>query len=267
MGTPRQGALVPSSRGCIQFMNSVSPELLDGINAYSHLWVIFQFHENTSLATSKKTKIRPPRGGGIKVGQLATRSPHRPNPLGLSLVTIDRWEPSTRRLFIKALDLVDGTPVYDVKPYVHWDIPNEVKVIENPVSGIGLKLPHWVENKDDVLASVVFEKEAEESLRRFVRQNVLSPLLYPSKDSLSFVAAKQTLIEILSQDPRSSHRGLSKNQRGSISAKGGNNKQESGDGNNDFYRLSFGNLVIEFLVAEKGAIVKRIVEGASRTTE
>ena len=110
MGTPRQGALVPSSRGCIQFVKSLSPEVLDGINAYSHLWVIFQFHENTSLATSKKTKIRPPRGGGIKVGQMATRSPHRPNPLGLSLVTIDRWEPSTRRLYIKALDLVDGTP-------------------------------------------------------------------------------------------------------------------------------------------------------------
>ena len=110
MGTPRQGALVPSSRGCIQFINTLPPEVLDGIDGYSHLWVIFQFHENTSLATSKKTKIRPPRGGGIKVGQLATRSPHRPNPLGLSLVTIDRWEPSTRRLYIKALDLVEGTP-------------------------------------------------------------------------------------------------------------------------------------------------------------
>jgi len=270
MGTPRQGALVPSSRGCIQFVSSVSPELLDGINGYSHLWVIFQFHENTSLATSKKTKIRPPRGGGIKVGQLATRSPHRPNPLGLSLVTIDRWEPSTRRLFIKALDLVDGTPVYDVKPYVHWDIPNEVKVIENPAGGIGLKLPHWVGNKDDVLASVVFEKEAEESLRRFVRYNKLSPLLYPSKDSMSFVAARQTLIEILSQDPRSSHKGLSKNQRGSISSSSANsatgNRPDGGDGNNsDVYRLSFGNLVIEFVVTEKGAVVTSILEGA-RTT-
>jgi tRNA-Thr(GGU) m(6)t(6)A37 methyltransferase TsaA len=110
MGTPRQGALVPSSRGCIQFLSPLPAEVLDGIDAYSHLWVIFQFHENTNLGTSKKTKIRPPRGGGIKVGQLATRSPHRPNPLGLSLVTIDRWEPSTRRLYIKALDLVDGTP-------------------------------------------------------------------------------------------------------------------------------------------------------------
>ena len=147
-----------------------------------------------------------------------------------------------------------------MKPYVHWDIPNEVKVIKNPTGGIGLKLPHWVENKSDVLTSVVFETEAEESLRRFVRYDKLSPLLYPSKDSMSFVAAKQTLIEILSQDPRSSHRGLSKNQRGSVSgtstAKG--NKQKSGD--SDVYRLSFGKLMIEFLVTEKGAIVKTILE-------
>ena len=146
-----------------------------------------------------------------------------------------------------------------MKPYVHWDIPNEVKVIENPSGGIGLKLPHWVENKDDVLTSVVFETEAEESLRRFVRYDKLSPLLYPSKDSMSFVAAKQTLIEILSQDPRSSHKGLSKNQRGSVSSsnqKG--NKQKGSD--NDIYRLSFGKLVIDFLVTENGAIVKKIIE-------
>ena len=69
--------------------------------------------------TSKKTKIRPPRGGGRKVGMLATRSPYRPNALGISLVT-------TRRLYIKALVLVHGTTVYDVKPYVHWDIPGNV---------------------------------------------------------------------------------------------------------------------------------------------
>ena len=115
MGTPRQGMLVPSSRGYIQFTSSLSPEAVDGIAEYSHLWVIIAFHENTSLATSKKAKIRPPRAGGIKVGQLATRSPHRPNALGLSLVEIDRWEPSARRLHIRALDLVNGTPVYDIK--------------------------------------------------------------------------------------------------------------------------------------------------------
>ena len=155
-----------------------------------------------------------------------------------------------------------------MKPYVHWDIPNEVKVIENRIGGIGLKLPHWVENKSDVLSSVVFETEAEESLRFFVRRNKLSPLLYPGNDSMSFVAAKQTLIEILSQDPRSSHRGLSKNQRGSVSGSPSSpqrNNQKGGGGIN-IYRLCFGKLEIEFIVTEKGAIVKNVLEGSSSSS-
>ena len=154
--------------------------------------------------------------------------------------------------------------VYDVKPYVHWDIPNEVTVMESRIGGIGLKLPHWVETKDDVLPGVVFEPEAEESLRYFIRNDKLSPLLYPRKDSMSFVAAKQTLIEILSQDPRSSHRGLSKNQRGSLSSASSVSSGTSGTTEAmDLYRLSFGKLVIEFVVAAKGAVVKNILEGST----
>lgn len=235
MGTPRQGALVPNSRGFIQFNSSLSPEAVDGIAEYSHLWVIFQFHANTSLATSKKTKIRPPRGGGRKVGMLATRSPHRPNALGLSLVTMDRWEPSTRRLYIKALDLVDGTPVYDVKPYVHWDIPGNI------YDTTLLKLPDWVENKDDVLPNVEFTDEAEASLLKFVEENRLAPL-YKSNDNTSLQAAKQTLLEILAQDPRTSHKGVSKNQRGSLSG-------------SETYRILFCKVEIEFSVSELGGTV------------
>eukprot|EP00539_Tryblionella_compressa_P001613 CAMPEP_0178744800 /NCGR_PEP_ID=MMETSP0744-20121128/6965_1 /TAXON_ID=913974 /ORGANISM="Nitzschia punctata, Strain CCMP561" /LENGTH=382 /DNA_ID=CAMNT_0020397961 /DNA_START=45 /DNA_END=1193 /DNA_ORIENTATION=- len=264
MGTPRQGALVPSSRGFIQFMPSLAPEALDGIEEYSHCWVIFQFHENTSLATSKKTKIRPPRGGGIKVGQLSTRSPHRPNPLGLSLVTLERWEPSTRRLYIRALDLVDGTPVFDVKPYVHWDIPSEVTYDMGK-----LKLPTWVERKDDVLPDVIFEAHAEESLRKFVQSDKMSPL-YAKKDSTSFHAAKQTLIEILAQDPRSSHRGLAKNQRGTLSSDGGTKKTfDSSESSNvdDIYRLLFSGVVVEFVVEPRGAVVKNILEAPSSSGE
>ena len=267
MGTPRQGVLVPSSRGYIQFhTTTIAPEALDGIDSYSHLWIIFQFHENTSLATSKKSKIRPPRGGGIKVGQLSTRSPHRPNPLGLSLVTLDGWEPSTRRLHIRALDLVDGTPVYDVKPYVHWDIPREV-----PYDPTGLKLPKWVESKDDVLPSVIFTTESESSLQQLVQRDILRPL-YPQKDPTSLGAARQTLKEILAQDPRSSHRGLSKNQRGTLSSSSSssssqasdnnNNKRHNNDDSDDIYRLLFAGVVVEFVVETNGAVVKSIVEAS-----
>jgi tRNA-Thr(GGU) m(6)t(6)A37 methyltransferase TsaA len=114
MGTPRQGALAPHSRGYIQLNHSVAPmETLTGLDMYSHAWILFQFHANTDLQSiSVKTKIRPPRGGGIKVGSMATRSPHRPNNIGLSLVKIDGIDTKKKRLHISALDLCNGTPVY-----------------------------------------------------------------------------------------------------------------------------------------------------------
>jgi tRNA-Thr(GGU) m(6)t(6)A37 methyltransferase TsaA len=237
MGTPRQGALVPSSRGFIQFVNTLPPPALDGIDEYSHIWIIFQFHANTSLSTSKKTKVRPPRGGGIKVGQLATRSPHRPNVLGLSLVKMERWDASTRRLHISALDLVHGTPVYDIKPYVHWDLPGDLK--DKSV----LTVPFWVESENDVLQKVEFAPGVLETLESMIQQNRLAPL-YPASDKTSMDGAQKTLLEILAQDPRSSHKG-DKNARGSLS--------------NEPYRLLFGGIEVEFIVDETGATVMGVV--------
>ncbi len=114
MGTPRQGALAPHARGYIQLNPSVAPmETLSGIDLYSHAWIIFCFHANTDCqSTSMKTKVRPPRAGGLKVGSMATRSPHRPNNIGLSLVQITGVDVKKKRLYIAALDLVNGTPVY-----------------------------------------------------------------------------------------------------------------------------------------------------------
>jgi tRNA-Thr(GGU) m(6)t(6)A37 methyltransferase TsaA len=133
MGTPRQSQIVPSSRGYLQF--TLSHTSLDGILEYSHLWVVFAFHANTNLAGSSRTKIRPPRAGGQTMGQLATRSPHRPNPLGLSLVKIESWNAQTRQLLVSGLDLVHGTPVYDVKPYVPWDSPGYGERLYNMETG------------------------------------------------------------------------------------------------------------------------------------
>ena len=113
MGTPRQGALAPNSRGYIQLTPKVAPmETLSGIELYSHAWILFSFHANTDCPGSVKTKVRPPRAGGLKVGQMATRSPHRPNSIGLSLVKIAGIDEKKKRLHIAALDLVNGTPVY-----------------------------------------------------------------------------------------------------------------------------------------------------------
>ncbi len=118
-GTPRQPGLVKESRGSILLRDDLNPDALEGLVDYSHVWVVFVFHENQSVREGRetvKTKVHPPRLEGKSVGVFATRSPHRPNPIGLSLVQIEKIE--GRRIFISGLDLIDGTPVLDLKPYL-----------------------------------------------------------------------------------------------------------------------------------------------------
>ncbi len=118
-GTPRQPGLVKESRGSILLRDDLNPDALEGLAEYSHVWVVFVFHENQSVREGRetvKTKVHPPRLEGKSVGVFATRSPHRPNPIGLSLVQIEKIE--GRRIFISGLDLIDGTPVLDLKPYL-----------------------------------------------------------------------------------------------------------------------------------------------------
>jgi len=191
MGTPRQGALAPHARGYIQIdVNTAPMEVLSGIDLFSHAWIIFQFHANTDISSmSSKTKVRPPRAGGLKVGQLATRSPHRPNSLGLSLVRIISVDNKKKRLEIAALDLVNGTPVYDIKPVVPWDIPGHHDT--QP-----LHVPTWV-SQEDALSSVSFTSEAAASLGRLLQYGKLAPLYKSEADG-----AIETICEILAQDPR-----------------------------------------------------------------
>jgi len=113
MGTPRQGQLVPHGIGFLQLDNpKVCPmETVIGLSEYSHCWLVFQFHANTSSGTKKRTKIKPPRGGGIKVGCLSTRSPHRPNDLGLSLVKVERVDEKKQ----KGCDIRSGSGEWDAR--------------------------------------------------------------------------------------------------------------------------------------------------------
>ncbi len=114
-GTPRQPGLAPSSWARLKIAKEWQPELaLQGLEGYSHLWVIFQFHQNTNLRYH--AKVHPPRLGGKQMGVFATRSPHRPNPIGLSLVKIEKVEGDS--VYLSGVDLVDGTPVLDIKPYL-----------------------------------------------------------------------------------------------------------------------------------------------------
>ncbi|MBK8040646.1 MAG: tRNA (N6-threonylcarbamoyladenosine(37)-N6)-methyltransferase TrmO [Verrucomicrobiaceae bacterium] len=122
-GVPRQSGLVPAAWGVIEFEPAFRRvEAVRGIEEFSHLWLITQFHlvgkEPASLT------VRPPRlGGNEKRGVFATRSPFRPNRLTLSVVKLERveWEgDQAPRLFVSGVDLVDGTPVFDIKPYIRY---------------------------------------------------------------------------------------------------------------------------------------------------
>jgi tRNA-Thr(GGU) m(6)t(6)A37 methyltransferase TsaA len=124
---PRQGGLAPAVRAQLVLDTSWVPAFaLDGLELYSHVWVFFVFHLNVTsrkagARTSIKTKIRPPKHDK-KVGVFSTRSPHRPNPIGQTLALVEGIEISADGsrgvLTLTGVDLVDGTPVIDLKPYV-----------------------------------------------------------------------------------------------------------------------------------------------------
>jgi tRNA-Thr(GGU) m(6)t(6)A37 methyltransferase TsaA len=276
MGTPRQGALVPSGRGYIQLRIPV--ECVEGLELYSHAWVLFTFHANTdtpSVLKSNarndgqfinltKTKIRPPRGNGIKVGMLATRSPHRPNNIGLSLVKIVKVDKKEKRLLIAAFDLVNGTPVYgernsemvflhdlrqstlnvllllkDIKPVVPWDLPGHH-------DNVPLSVPTWV-SADDALSTVNFTPLSRESIKTHIRNGKLAPLYTTRNDGLE--ACINSISQILGQDPRATNTN-STNKRGSKEA----------TANSDIYRIVFCSVEILFRVSTNGVLVEDVVE-------
>ncbi len=117
-GVPRQGNLAPSVESFIEFEAAYrNPDCLRGIEQFSHLWLIWRFDRN---GTEWSPTVRPPRlGGNVRLGVFATRSSFRPNQLGLSVVRLLGVEPDGR-LRISGADMVDGTPIYDVKPYIPY---------------------------------------------------------------------------------------------------------------------------------------------------
>ena len=122
-GIPRQAGIVRELESLVVFEPEFrNPEALRGIEGFSHLWLIWQFSEAVTERFSPT--VRPPRlGGNARMGVFATRSPFRPNSLGLSCVELTRVE--TRPglgtvLVVRGADLMDGTPIYDVKPYIPY---------------------------------------------------------------------------------------------------------------------------------------------------
>ncbi len=120
-GIPRQSGRVEETVGVIRFEDEFrSREALRGIEGYSHLWLIWGFDRNSHDRWTPT--VRPPRlGGNKRMGVFATRSPYRPNPIGLSCVKIERVDydaPDAPLIYVRGADLADGTPIYDIKPYL-----------------------------------------------------------------------------------------------------------------------------------------------------
>lgn len=120
-GLPRQSGLADSLRGTVVLEPEFrSPEALRGLEGFDYLWLIWGFHLNRETASGGLT-VRPPRlGGNERVGVFASRSPYRPNPLGLSSVRIERVDAAAGEIHVLGADLADGTPIYDIKPYVEY---------------------------------------------------------------------------------------------------------------------------------------------------
>jgi tRNA-Thr(GGU) m(6)t(6)A37 methyltransferase TsaA len=115
---PRQPQLAPAARGVLELVAPFDQgDAVQGLEQVSHVWLLFLFH--AALEDKPRLKVRPPRlGGNRSMGVFATRATHRPNGIGQSVVKLEKVE--ANRLWLSGIDLLDGTPVLDVKPYVPY---------------------------------------------------------------------------------------------------------------------------------------------------
>lgn len=171
-GIPRQSGIIESLQGRIVFEPDYRiAEAVRGLEEFSHIWLIWEFSE--AVRDTWSPTVRPPRlGGNVRKGVFATRSPFRPNPIGLSSVKLERIEIDPKLgpvLHVSGADLMDGTPIYDIKPYIAYtDSQPEA------ISGFATKPAEY-------LLEVDFPKELLEKVA-------------PEK--------RESLIEVLAHDPR-----------------------------------------------------------------
>ena len=124
-GIPRQPGLAANARGVLKFQDTEELRMaLRDLDGFSHLWVIFVFHAAFEANQKWKPRVRPPRlGGKKKVGVLSSRAPHRPNPIGLSVLKIEEIRVTAvggAEIEVSGVDLLDGTPILDIKPYLTY---------------------------------------------------------------------------------------------------------------------------------------------------
>ncbi|ENX00004.1 hypothetical protein F899_02189 [Acinetobacter sp. CIP 101934] len=180
-GIPRQPNLV-EVESYIEMQGPYNDLLaFEGIEEFSHLWLLWQFHDNKNQENSKfRPQVRPPRlGGNQKIGVFATRSMYRPSPIGLSVVKLKEVKKvgKTVRIYVTGSDLLDGTPIVDIKPYIHYS-----DTVTEAQSGYAQEEP--------VRKYVVWSEQAELERERLVQTKGLSEQVI------------RELAEVLSLDPR-----------------------------------------------------------------
>ena len=160
-GIPRQSNLVDSVGKIVFEKRYRDPEAMRGIEGFSHLWLIFDFSENHRESWSPT--VRPPRlGGNVRVGVFASRSPFRPNSLGLSsvkLLSIEHDDEFGDILVVEGVDMMDGTPIYDIKPYIRFSDCHEdaVSGFSDNVLEHSLKVEY-----DDEMLSIFTDAQRDE---------------------------------------------------------------------------------------------------------
>lgn len=152
-GIPRQSVLVPSSRGMIQLLPEFNSDFIYGLSEFSHLWVIFIF-SNVPENTLMNPMVRPPRLNGKPTGVYSTRSPHRTNRIGISIVKIDSI--SRNRIYISGVDLLNCTPIIDIKPYHICDVVDKEE----------LMCPKWISNSIECEFEVIIPDKILDKLKR-----------------------------------------------------------------------------------------------------
>ncbi|GAB6018411.1 hypothetical protein CHUAL_000126 [Chamberlinius hualienensis] len=208
--TPRQPSLCDQAKAKVKLITKVlnnPSHALEGLQHFSHVWLIFVFHQNKQ-GSYKKGKVAPPRLNGKKMGVYATRSPHRINPLGLSLVKLDKIEGDT--LYLSGIDMIDGTPILDIKPYIPcYDDPNKQEPsssssssepqeteIEEPVS-----VAQWIQSPEVEKLNVRFTPTAENQISSLIESDEDLKSRYPNPKTVQSI-----LTDILREDPRSVYR-------------------------------------------------------------
>lgn len=166
-GIPRQAGLSPSVISKIVFRKEYRiKEALKGLSDYSHLWVLWDF--NLFKKDSWSPTVRPPvLGGNTRVGVFATRSPNRPNSIGLSCVKIEKIsyeEKDSPIIYVSGADMADGTPIYDIKPYIPY-----ADCIPDAVGG-------FADSHKDERCAVIYDDKVFEGIKSDVRDNIIDIL-------------------------------------------------------------------------------------------